>query len=335
MLNKNILVTGANGFIGKALVQFLCNMGYAVRATVRSECALNQLVTLRDKQNYKNLTLYNLGDLSAVTDWKEALKEVDTVVHCAARAHILNETSNNPLESFRQTNCIATQCLATEASRLGVKRFIFLSSIGVLGNSSEITPFNEYSQPNPKVPYAQAKWEAEQTLLQLCKTMELVIIRPPLVYGTDVKGNFEKLLRLINKGIPLPFGKIKNKRQFIGIDNLIDFISTCIESPEAANQVFLIADKEQISTTELIQILSKHMQKKTLLIPIQQKILQYALDLMGKKRLKDQLLGNMEICLLKAKKVLNWEPAFSMNEQLEKTIKHYIENQTMKRDSLF
>ena len=325
MSNNIVLITGANGFVGKALVQLLCDNGYVVRATVRSESSFFLLSELKKQRGYKELTVYNLGDISATTDWSSVLNEVNTVVHCAARAHILNETSANPLESFLQTNYTATERLATEATLMGVKRFIFLSSIGVLGNCSYATPFTESSSSNPKVPYAEAKWKAEQTLGQLCKTMELVIIRPPLVYGPEVKGNFGKLLTIIGKGAPLPFGKIKNKRQFLGIDNLIDFILTCIESSKAANQVFLIADKEVLSTTELIQIISDQMGKKITLLPVPQTILRWCLKIVGKDRLIDQLLNNMEICSHHAKKLLDWEPPYSMKEQLQKTVNHYNE----------
>lgn len=323
MSNKTVLVTGASGFVGQALVKILCQNGYEVRATVRSESSLRLVSQLKEQLQLQELTIYNLGELSTETSWDQVIKGVDTIVHCAARAHVLHETSDNPLETFRQINCQATEHLAKEANRLGVKRFIFISSIGVLGNSSYANPFNENSQPNPQVPYAQVKWEAEQRLKQLATSMELVIIRPPLVYGPGVKGNFGKLVSLVNKGLPLPFGKVKNRRQFVGIANLTDFIARCIEAPKAANQLFLVADREVVTTTQLLQQLSKAMGKKTVLLPIPHKLLEWGFQGIGKAKLAEQLLNNLEINSDKAKTLLAWEPPFTMKEQLQQTVDYY------------
>ncbi|HHF7348534.1 TPA: SDR family NAD(P)-dependent oxidoreductase [Legionella feeleii] len=323
MSNKIILVTGASGFIGQELVKTLGQNGYEVRATVRSESALRSVSQLKKQLQLDELTIYNLGELTAETNWDKVIQGVDTIVHCAARAHILRETSDNPLETFRQINCQATEHLAKEANRLGVKRFIFISSIGVLGNTSHANPFNENSQPNPQVPYAQAKWEAEQRLKQLATNMELVIIRPPLVYGPGVKGNFEKLLNLVNKGLPLPFGKVKNRRQFIGVANLTDFIARCVEDAQAANQLFLVADREVVTTTQLLQQLSKAMGKKTVLLPIPHKVLEWGFRRIGKTKLADQLLNNLEINSDKAKTLLAWEPPYTMKEQLQQMVDYH------------
>lgn len=305
MSNKIILVTGANGFIGRALIKSLCKQRYDVRATVRSESA-----------PASTETIYNLGELTDQTDWLTALDQVDTVIHCAARAHILRETSANPLETYRQTNTHVTTNLAHQASKQGVRRFIFLSSIGVLGHNSHTIPFTDDTIPNPQVPYAQAKWEAELALHALPTGMETIIIRPPIVYGPGVRGNFEILLNAINKQIPMPLGAVKNKRQFIGIDNLIDFMMTCIASPRIIHDTFLIADKEVISTTELLRYLAQASGKKTRLIPVPHQLLDWSLRAMGKSRLAGQLLGNLEIHSNKAKDVLGWEPPFTMQEQL-------------------
>lgn len=318
MFSKRILVTGANGFVGKALVQSLCLKGYAVRATVRSASAHAFMLDYQEQQQLKSLTIYNVGELSETTDWHEATNHVDTIVHCAARAHIMRETSTNPLETFRKINTQSTANLARQASNQGVRRFIFLSSIGVLGHNSYETPFNDASTPNPQVPYAQAKWEAEQSLHALPTAMDRIIIRPPIVYGSGVRGNFGALLNLIKKPIPLPFGAVKNRRQFIGIDNLIDFITTCIESENNINDTFLIADKEVISTTQLLQNISHAMGRKTFLLPIPHALLNWTLKSMGKSKIAGQLLGNLEINSNKAKNILNWEPPYSMTEQLAK-----------------
>jgi nucleoside-diphosphate-sugar epimerase len=323
MPHKTVLVTGASGFIGQALVKTLCQNGYEVRATVRSESALHLMSQFKEQLKLKKLTTLNLGELSSNTIWDEAIKGVGTIIHCAARAHVLHETSSNPLKTFRQANCQVTEHLGKEANRLAVQRFIFISSIGVLGNSSYATPFTENSPPNPQVPYAQAKWEAEQRLEQLATTMEFVIIRPPLVYGPGAKGNFEKLLSLVHKGFPLPFGKVQNKRQLIGIANLTDFIARCIEAPQAANQIFLVADKEVVTTTQLLQQLSKAMGKKARLLSIPHKLLVWGFQSIGKVKLAEQLLSNLEINSDKTKTILAWEPPFTMEEQLQHTVDYY------------
>lgn len=306
---KIILVTGANGFIGRALVKSLCINGYDVRATVRSNATFTSTATH-----------WNLGELTDKTDWQQALKNVDTVIHCAARAHVLRETTTNPLDVYRQANTHVTTNLARQASEHGVRRFIFLSSIGVLGQTSDATAFTDDSAPNPHVPYAQAKWEAEQALHALPNTMDKVIIRPPLVYGAGVKGNFGTLLKVLNKRIPLPLGAVKNKRQFIGIDNLIDFIQTCIEPEKLINETFLIADKEVLSTTQLLRNLAQALGINALLLPVPQQWLHWSLNSFGQAKIAVQLLGNLEINSNKAHSLLDWEPPWTMQEQLLKMV---------------
>ena len=316
MSNKVILVTGANGFIGKALVKSLCLNGYVVRAAVRSASAVSFMLDYQKQQQLTNLTIYNVGDLSETTNWHDAIDHVDTIVHCAARAHVLRETSTNPLETFRQQNTQSTANLAQQASDLGVRRFIFLSSIGVLGNNSYETPFTDVSIPNPQVPYAQAKWEAEQALHALPDDMDKIIIRPPNVYGSGVKGNFKALLNIMKKPFPIPLGAVKNKRQFLGVDNLVDFVTTCIESTKAINDTFLLADQEIISTTQLLRNISLAMGKRTILLPVPHRLLDWMLKSIGKSKMAGQLLGNLEIQSSKAYDSLGWKPPYTMQEQL-------------------
>ena len=318
MLTKVILVTGASGFIGKALVASLCLRGYTVRATVRSESAFALLSDYREQQQLKTLTIYNLGELTDKTVWHDVLDQVDTVIHCAARAHVLKETSMTPLETFRQMNTQVTANLARQACELGIRRFIFLSTIGVLGHNSYERPFNDHVMSNPRVPYAQAKWEAEQSLHVLPNTMDRVIIRPPIVYGPGVRGNFGLLLKFINKRIPLPLGAVDNRRQFIGIDNLVDFIMTCIEPTQAINETFLIADQETFSTTQLLRNISQAIGKPVILLPVPHKLMDWVLNFTGHAKIAGQLLGNLEIESNKAKDLLGWEPPYTMQEQLLK-----------------
>ena len=267
-------------------------------------------------------TVYNLGELNETTDWDEALQSCDTVIHCAARAHVLKEISSNPYDIYRQINTRVTEHLAMEAHRHGVRRFIFLSSVGVLGHNSGDTPFNDDSPPNPESPYATAKWEAEQCLLAMPTNMDRIIIRPPVVYGPGVKGNFGRLISWVNRALPLPLGAIRNKRQFIGLENLVDFILTCIEPKALINETFLIADKDTLSTTEWLQQIASVMGKRSLLIPIPHNLLAWALTWVGQSKLAGQLLGNLEIQSNKAQRLLGWEPPYSMHEQMLTVSKH-------------
>jgi len=321
MSTKRILITGASGFIGQALVRTLCNSGREINCAVRSTLSVHAMTQFRQRFNLPDVNVFNVGQLSDATDWKQALDGVETIIHCAARVHILDE-SNNPdsLQKFRAINTQATTHLAQLAIKHKVRRFIFLSSIGVLGTTSNASPFTDDTIPNPMTPYTLSKFEAEQNLKQLAKDIEIVIVRPPLVYGHGVSGNFDKLLKLISKGLPIPLGGIRNKRQFLGIDNLIDFIMHCVDSPLAANQTFLIADKEVVSTTELIRLIAKLMGGKVFLLPIPQQVLKYFLFALGKAKMADQLLNNLEIKADNARTLLNWEPPYTMLEQLKKVV---------------
>lgn len=321
-----ILVTGASGFVGQTLVIDLCQRGYTVRAAVRSDESHDSLLQLKANLNLSQLTIIKVGEMDEHTDWSLALLGVDTVIHCAARAHILKDRNENPLALFRRINTKATIDLAHESSRLGVKRFIFLSSIQVLGNTSGALPLSEQSQPNPQSPYAQSKTEAEIELLALTTAMERVIIRPPLIYGPGVKGNLQKLIQLIKKGLPLPLGSVRNRRQLIGIHNLTDFIIHCVENPKAANQTFVVSDKEVLTTTDLIKAIAKGIGKKPRLIPIPHKLLHTIFRTLGRTRLSEQLLANLEIDFSKASALLDWQPPFTMEEQL----KHHPERSPSK-----
>lgn len=315
-----ILVTGANGFIGKRLIKTLYNNDFVVRGSTRSIASLSS--------PHKDCEYISMGELDATTDWTKALDKVDIVIHCAGRAHILDENSNSPIDDFRKINVDVTLRLAREASKSGVKRFIFLSSIGVNGNINS-SPFTEDDTPAPVQDYALSKLEAEQGLNKIAmkNEMEVVIIRPPLVYGPDAPGNFATLMRWMNKNIPLPFGAINNKRSFVAVDNLIDLIITCIKHPSAANQVFLVSDGEDLSTTELLTCVAKALGKKSYLIPVNQKLLEYGLSLINKKNLTVRLFGSLQIDISKTKKLLNWTPPVSVNEGLRKTAKHFLESQ--------
>lgn len=309
-----ILITGATGFIGKALLNKFVQRNINVIAAVRS-----------DKNNIpkqvKQVKMNGLFELDNV----ESLYNVDVVIHCAGRAHVLHEDSPEPLVTFRQINTEGTLNLAKQAAAAGVKRFIFLSSIGVLGSSNK-KPFLETDNANPKDAYSISKYEAELGLLELEKTsnMEITIIRPPLAYGPNVSGNFKLLLNWMNKNIPLPFNAIKNKRSFVALDNLVDFIILCAKHPSAANEIFLIADDESLSTTELLSRTSLLLGKKPILLSINSKLLEICLNLVGKKDLARRLLGSLEVDVGKAKRLLNWTPVINVNEGLRKMTEDFL-----------
>ena len=239
-----ILITGQNGFIGKALFNLLQQQGHQVRGTVRSWQKIEQ-----------GKDIVAVGDIDSTTDWSSSLAGVEVVVHLANRAHILNDHTENPLSIFRQVNVAGTIQLAKQAVKFGVKRFVFVSSIKVNGESTDKHPFKENDKPNPQDPYSISKLEAEYALHEISakSSMEIVIIRPPLVYGQGVKGNFERLSRLVESGIPLPFASIENKRSLISLENLVQILAKSINHPDVPGRTLLVSDKEDISTLELIK----------------------------------------------------------------------------------
>ncbi len=318
-LEVNLLVTGATGFVGRALItKMLLNHDYHVSASVRRvvddiPSAVKQI---------------KIDGISSETDWSSALQDVDCIIHAAARVHVMSDRTADPLKEFRQINTEGTLNLAEQAAESGVKRFIYLSSIKV--NGEESLPGTQFTPEDIFVPtdfYALSKYEAEQGLLSISKktTMEVVIIRPPLVYGPGVKANFLTMMRWLHKGLPLPFGAIKNKRSFIALENLIDFIVTCIEHSAASNQVFLVADGEDMSMSELLTRLSLALGKQPRLLPINQEFIQLLFKLFGKKDLANRICSSLLIDMTKAKTLLNWNPPVSVDKGLKKTAKYFLE----------
>ena len=246
------------------------------------------------------------------------------VIHAAARVHMMQDRSANPLAEFRKLNRDATLALAGLAADAGVKRFVFLSSIGVNGNNN-MKPFGEKDTPNPQEPYAISKYEAEQGLEALAKktSMEVVIIRPPLVYGPNAPSNFGSLVNWLRRGVPLPLGGIHNKRSFVALDNLVSFIALCADrsqSPKAANQVFLISDGEDVSTTQLLRKVAEALGKKPRLLPVPVGLMSFAAKLIGKGDVANRLFGSLRVDSSKARDLLGWKPVITMEEQLNKTV---------------
>ena len=308
-----VLITGASGFIGGSLAQYLSNF-YSVRALVRR-------IHLPSTSSLEYISGF---DLSRDADLRDVFSGVEVIVHCAARVHVMNETALDPLEEFRQINVRGTINLATQAARAGVKRFIYLSSVKVNGESTILgKPFTSDDIPNPSDAYGISKFEAESALRDLAlKTgMELVIIRPPLVYGHGVKANFAALIRLVKIGIPLPFGLAnQNRRSFVALDNLLSFIKECISNPKAANQIFLISDGHDLSTTSLLKEIALASNKSIILIPIPISLLKFFLKIIGKSSVSERLFGSLEVDISKCYDLLEWTPPAKVQLALQQAI---------------
>lgn len=304
----NIILTGANGFVGSRLFsQFELGSGFQVVGLCR-----------RLAQGNRTSGLHAVGDLQQA-DLSALLQGVDVFIHAAARGHIMKDEVADPMAEYRRVNVEGTLRLARQAGAAGVKRFVFISSIGVNGNINT-RPFSADDQPAPAEPYAQSKWEAEQGLVQLAAEtgMEIVIIRPPLVYGRGAPGNFGSLVRWIEKGVPLPLGAIYNKRSLVGIDNLVDLIIRCIDHPAAANQVFLAGDGEDLSTTELLRGVGEAMGKPARLMPVPAGLLQFGATLLGKRAVARRLLSSLQVDINKTCELLDWKPPYTVEEGLRR-----------------
>jgi nucleoside-diphosphate-sugar epimerase len=285
----NLLLTGSTGFLGQALAsQLVRGPRYQLVTAVRREAT----------SLASGAQSVIVGDLGANTDWARALSGVKVVIHTAARVHVMNDSANDPLTEFRKVNVEGTLNLARQAAAANVKRFIFISSIKVNGELTETgKPFRADDQPNPVDPYGISKWESEVGLHQLAieTGMEVVIIRPPLVYGPSVKANFLSMIRWVNRGVPLPLGAIHNKRSLVAISNLTSLIVTCIDHPAAANQIFLAGDGEDLSTSELLTRIGQVLRKPVRLVPIPSFLLIFLASLMGKKDVAQRLFGSLQV----------------------------------------
>ncbi|MDH5572601.1 MAG: SDR family oxidoreductase [Gammaproteobacteria bacterium] len=317
-----MLVTGATGFVGRKLVAMLLERHYLVN------CALRKSVT--DIGELSGCHHFVFGDFNKLTDWNGALIGVDTVIHLAARVHVMNETDADPLQRFREANVDTTLRLASEAANAGVQRFIYLSSVKVNGEHTDKTPFSESDTPNPQDPYAQSKYEAEVGLSRLAKEtgLEVVIIRPVLVYGPGVKGNFYRLIQLANKSLPLPFAKLHNRRSMIGLDNLVDLIILCISHPAAAGETFLASDGEDISTEKLVSLLREMLGRKPLLFTLPASFLKILHVIPRLRVLIDRLSGSLQVDNNKARHKLNWFPPKSLYDGINDSVQWYLKVKT-------
>ena len=310
-----ILITGATGFVGNALVQRLLADDESRRLVVPIR---------RVGQRWPGQVLPIMtGDLNSSTDWSAALEGVEVVVHCAARVHVMQETVDDPLTAFRAVNVDGTLNLARQAAVAGVKQFVFISSVKVNGESTlPGCALTEVDLPNPQDAYSQSKPEDELGLRQLSADtgMEMVIIRPPLVDGPGVKANFAALMRAVQRGWPLPLGGVHNQRSLVALDNLVDFIVTCITHPQAANRTFLVSDGHDLSTTELLRSMAQAAGVSARLLPVPVWALQAGATLLGKGDLVPRLCGNLQVDISKARSLLDWLPPVSVEEGLRRAM---------------
>lgn len=306
-----VLVTGANGFVGRALVAGLEADGVAVEAATRQ----------------------HVGDIGAATDWTAALSGCSTVVHLAARVHVMHDAVSDPLLAFREVNAAGTLNLARQAASENVWRFVYLSSIKVNGEGRE-EPYRESDNTAPQDLYAISKWEAEQGLRQIEREtgMEVVILRPPLVYGPGVKANFLRLLRAVDKGWPLPLGAVENRRSLLYLGNLVDAIQLCLVHPAAAGQTYLLSDGEDVSSPELFRLLARAMGRPSRLLPVPPTWLRLAGWLLGRRAEVDRLLGSLVVDSSLIRQELGWSPPFQLDAGLTETVRHYLQSR-MQSDS--
>ena len=307
-----VLVTGANGLVGRSLCVSLVDRRMAVRAAVRSATSV-----------LPEIECVLVGAVNGSTDWRAALLDVQIVVHLAARVHVMHDQSADPLVEFRQVNVDGTLQLARQAAAAGVRRFLFVSSVKVNGESTcPGQAFLESDPPNPQDAYGISKHEAEQGLRQLALEtgLEVVIIRPPLVYGLGVKANFAALMQAVQKGWPLPLGAVNNRRSLGPLDNLTDFIMTVITHPKAANQTFLVSDGQDLSTPELIRAIANAAHTRAHLMSVPLWALAWVGRLTGKTQVVQRLCENLQVDSSKARNLLGWVPVVSAQEGLRRAI---------------
>ena len=327
-----ILIAGANGFIGRNLCAFLKEKGYFVRGAVRN-----------DARDVSGVDEYiQVGDINESADWQEALNGVDTVIHLAGRAHVMdsrfrgndrrrfgndngkdrNDKEGGPLAAFRKVNVLGTGRLARMAAQAGVKRFIFISSIKVNGEGSNQL-YTEKDTPKPEDAYGISKREAEDLLASVAAEtgLKTVILRLPLVYGTRVKANFKNLIRIAGVGLPLPFKGIHNQRSFIYIGNLVDAINICITHPLAVGETFLVSDGEDVSTPDLIKMIASAMKRRVILFPLPSFVLKALCILAGQGKAMEKLIGSLRVDSSKIRNLLGWKPPFTLEEGIKETVK--------------
>ncbi len=324
---SNAMVTGASGFVGRKLCQMLAEKGCFVRAVIRHD-GRNSFQGVRD--------VVAVDDIGPQTDWASSLQGIDVIIHLAARVHVMKESLKDPLAEYRRVNVEGTKHLARMAARAGVQRLVYVSTIKVNGESTGMVPFRENDAPSPQDPYSISKWEAEEVLREISTDtgIDVVIIRPPLVYGPGVKGNMISLMRYINKGYPLPFGNIHNSRSFISLDNLVDVLILSATRPECAGNTFLVSDGHDISTTELIRRISQAMGGNTKLINFPYKTCSLISRIIPSLQpVIERLTGSLVIDNTKFRNMLHWNPPQTLIEGIKSMVSDYLRNKSCNIDN--
>lgn len=313
-----VLVTGATGFVGGALVQQLLATSFGLVAGVRQ----------RSQHLPASVEQCVVGDLSGSTDWREALRGVDAVVHCAARVHVMQDTAQDPLSAFRGVNVEGTLNLARQAAAAGVRRFVFVSSIKVNGEATAPgRPFRADDTPAPQDAYGISKHEAEAGLRQLAidTGMDVVVVRPPLVYGRGVGANFRAMMGVVARRLPLPLGGIEhNCRSMVALGNLVDLLVTCMSHPAAANRTFLVSDGEDLSTTQLLRRLGQAMGRPARLVPVPARWLELGAAMLGRRNVAQRLCGSLQVDISDTRQQLGWTPPLGVEEGLKRAAEGYL-----------
>ena len=308
-----IAVTGASGFVGRALCQALAGQGVPFRAVVRSP-----------DEGLPHAWV--VGNIGSDTDWTAALQGVSCIVHCAARVHVMHDTETDPLAAFRRVNVEGTRQLAHSAARAGVRRLVFLSSLKVLGEQTAPgLRFNSDTLPAPEDAYGRSKWEAEQALWAVSELtgLEVVVVRPPLVHGPGVKANFLRLMQAVARGLPLPFGQVHNQRSLLALGNLTDLLQLCTRHPDAPGQVFLASDDQDVSTPELVRELAAAMGRPPRLLPVPVSWLRWAGRLTGRLHQIERLIGSLQVDIGHTREVLDWSPRLTLQQGLRLTVQGF------------
>lgn len=315
-MKESVLVTGASGFVGKYLCHELEKYGHTVRPVYRRNITIEHLRTGA-----------LVEDVDSKTNWSEALKGIDVVIHLAARVHVMHDDAVGSLDEFLKVNLHGTANLAKQAAASGVKRFVYVSSVKVNGEFTGARPFSGSDQPGPQDAYGISKWQAEQALHNISREtgMEVVIIRPPLVYGPGVKANFAKLLGTVNRGVPLPFTRIENSRSLIYVENLVDALIACATHPAAAGQTYLVSDGENVSTPQLIRLLAEALHRPNRTFPVPLTLMHAAARLIGKSAAIDRLTQSLEVDSSKIRNELSWKPPYTMTQGLQVTADWYCQ----------
>lgn len=311
-----VVVTGATGFVGREVVERLANDGHTVRAAVRRA----------GRRWPAGVQECLVGEIDGRTDWRAALAGADAVVHCAARAHLLTDEAMDPLAAFRRVNTEGSLALARQAATVGVRRLVFVSSIGVHGAETGERPFHADDVPAPHSPYAQSKLEAETGLRALAADsgLPLVVLRPPLVYGPGAPGNFARLMQAVHRGWPLPLGGVQNRRSLVARANLVDLLIHALHHPAAVGGTWLVSDGEDVSTTELLRRVAKALGRTPRLLPVPGIWLRRLANLTGRAELGQRLFGSLQVDMRRTQDRLQWRPPVTMQQELDAAAQAFL-----------